>query len=53
MDLRYGAEYEDYRRELQEFIQAWPPTGPEAELPLEEQERWFPVFIIEWVRCAL
>ena len=41
MDLQYGSQYEDYRRELQEFLRSWPPTGAEAELPLEEQERWF------------
>ncbi|MEO2237492.1 MAG: acyl-CoA dehydrogenase, partial [Candidatus Poseidoniia archaeon] len=41
MDLQYGAEYEDFRRELQEFLASWPPTGPEAALPLDQQERWF------------
>jgi alkylation response protein AidB-like acyl-CoA dehydrogenase len=41
MDLQYGAEYEDFRRELQKFLASWPPTGPEAALPLDQQERWF------------
>ncbi len=37
MDLQYGAAYEDYRRELQDFLKSWPPTGPEANLPAEDQ----------------
>ena len=41
MDLQYGSEYEDYRSELREFLQSWPPTGPEAKLSAEDQERWF------------
>ena len=41
MDLQYGEQYEEYRRDLQEFLATWPPTGDEANLPAEEQERWF------------
>jgi alkylation response protein AidB-like acyl-CoA dehydrogenase len=47
MDLQYGAEYEDFRRGIQDFLAMWPPTGPEAELPPEEQERWFRKLAIE------
>jgi len=40
MDLHYGPEYEDYRRELQEFLTGcWPLTGEEARLSEEQQER--------------
>ena len=41
MDLQYGSEYEEYRRELQEFLASWPPTDGGKELPPEEQERRF------------
>ena len=41
MDLQYGAAYGDYRRELQDFLGSWPPTGREAKLSAEDQERWF------------
>jgi len=38
MDLSYGAEYEDFRKEVQAFISAeWPLKGDEAELGLNEQ----------------
>jgi len=41
MDMNYSEEYEAYRRELREFLEGWPLTGAEAELPAEEQERLF------------
>ena len=41
MDLTYGPKYEAFRAELQEFLEGWPLTGAEAELPKEEQERIF------------
>ena len=41
MDLQYGEEYEEYRRDLREFLRTWPPTGDEASLPEDEQERRF------------
>ena len=41
MDLSYGPEYEDFRRELREFLRGWPLTGAEAELPPDEQVRLF------------
>jgi alkylation response protein AidB-like acyl-CoA dehydrogenase len=41
MDLKYGEEYEVFRSELREFLSSWPPTGEEAELPLDEQELRF------------
>ncbi len=41
MDLSYGAEYEEFRRELARFLEGWPLTGDEAKLPLEEQEQLF------------
>lgn len=41
MDLQYGEQYEDYRRELKAFLRSWPLTGDEAQLSEEEQEKWF------------
>jgi alkylation response protein AidB-like acyl-CoA dehydrogenase len=41
MDLRYGPEYEVFRRELREFLTGWPLSGDEAALPQAEQERIF------------
>ena len=41
MNLRHSEEHERYRRELREFLASWPPSGEEAALPLEEQERLF------------
>jgi len=41
MDLRYGEKYEAFRAELREFLEGWPLTGSEAELPLPEQEALF------------
>jgi alkylation response protein AidB-like acyl-CoA dehydrogenase len=41
MDLTYGEEYDDFRKELQEFLKGWPLQGAEAELPREEQEALF------------
>ncbi len=38
MDLSYGEEYEEFRREVQAFLaESWPPRGNEAELPQNEQ----------------
>ncbi len=41
MDLNFTEEYEEYRRNLQEFLKGWPLEGAEADLPLEEQEALF------------
>lgn len=41
MNLKFTQEYEDYRRNLQEFLKGWPLQGEAAELPMEEQERLF------------
>ncbi len=38
MDLRYGAEYEEFRGEVRTFLDAnWPLSGDEAKLGFEEQ----------------
>ena len=37
MDLSYGKEYDEFRVELREFLEAcWPPKGDEADLPRPE-----------------
>jgi alkylation response protein AidB-like acyl-CoA dehydrogenase len=41
MDLSYGEQYETFRNEVRRFLEGWPLSGPEAELPLDEQERLF------------
>src|SRR2546425_11252794 len=41
MDLTYGERYEEFRRELREFLTGWPLCGAEAALPATEQERMF------------
>ena len=42
MDLSYGKQYEDFRREVQEFLgRSWPPKGADAELPKEEARHRF------------
>ena len=38
MDLSYGEEYEEFRREVKAFLaDNWPPRGEESELSREEQ----------------
>ena len=38
MDLRHGAEYEDFRLEVREFLTAnWPPAGSEDRFPTKDQ----------------
>jgi len=41
MDLSYGPEYEDVRREIRDFLRGWPLSGAEAGLPADEQVRIF------------
>jgi len=41
MDLNFGAEHRQFRDELREFLEGWPLTGAEAQLPMAEQERVF------------
>jgi alkylation response protein AidB-like acyl-CoA dehydrogenase len=41
MDLNFGPEYDDFRREVQDFLAGWPLQGDEARLPAAEQERLF------------
>ncbi|MFT3754437.1 MAG: acyl-CoA dehydrogenase family protein [Pseudoxanthomonas sp.] len=42
MDLRYSAEYEDFRTQVREFLdQNWPPKGEEAALKKREAEALF------------
>ena len=42
MDLSYGSEIEEFRKEVQSFLAAHgPPTGEDAELSREEQTRRF------------
>ncbi|MFT5442198.1 MAG: alkylation response protein AidB-like acyl-CoA dehydrogenase [Myxococcota bacterium] len=41
MNLNFSQKYQDYRRELQEFLKGWPLVGDEAELPKEEQVKLF------------
>ena len=42
MDLRYSDEYEDFRREVREFLaEHWPLRGDEAGLPIAEQAARF------------
>ena len=41
MDLQYGPEYEEFRAEVQTFLEGWPLEGSEADLLEEEQERLF------------
>jgi alkylation response protein AidB-like acyl-CoA dehydrogenase len=41
MDLDFGEGYEEYRRNLQEFLKGWPLQGDEADLPLSQQQRIF------------
>jgi alkylation response protein AidB-like acyl-CoA dehydrogenase len=42
MDLRYGPEYEAFRTEVREFLEAgWPLSGEEAELSRERQTALF------------
>jgi alkylation response protein AidB-like acyl-CoA dehydrogenase len=42
MDLAYGAEYEDFRTEVREFLKDnWPLSGVEAKLPKNEQAAHF------------
>ena len=41
MDLQYGPEYDEFRTEVRTFLEGWPLTGGEAELPEEEQEHLF------------
>src|SRR5258705_9687600 len=41
MDLSYGERYEQFRRELREFLTGWPLHGAEAALPAPEHERIF------------
>jgi alkylation response protein AidB-like acyl-CoA dehydrogenase len=42
MDLSYGSEYEEFRKEVRAFLKAhWPLQGDEAELPLGEQAQLF------------
>ncbi|MAG32354.1 MAG: acyl-CoA dehydrogenase [Deltaproteobacteria bacterium] len=42
MDLSYGSEIEDFRREVQAFLGAsWPPSGEDEESSHEEQTRRF------------
>ncbi len=47
MDLRYSEEYEAYRQQVREFLDGWPLSGAEAELPLVEQEALFRARAIE------
>lgn len=42
MDLRYSAEYDDYRRQVRGFLaEHWPPKGEAAKLKRREQEALF------------
>lgn len=42
MDLSYGQETEDYRKEVKTFLTAnWPLTGDEAKMPREDGARLF------------
>jgi alkylation response protein AidB-like acyl-CoA dehydrogenase len=42
MDLRFSEEYEAYRRELRDFLEAnWPLRGDEAALPADQQQQLF------------
>ena len=38
MDLSFGAEYDDFRAEVRDFLAGWPLSGDEAKLPAEEQD---------------
>ncbi|MCH2173748.1 acyl-CoA dehydrogenase family protein [Myxococcota bacterium] len=38
MNLEYSEEYVAFRAEVREFLQGWPLTGDEAQLPVHEQE---------------
>ena len=39
MDLQYGPEYEEFRAEVQAFLEGWPLSGEEAKLAPDEQEQ--------------
>ena len=41
MDLQYGPEYEEFRAEVQAFLEGWPLSGEEAKLAPDEQEQLF------------
>jgi alkylation response protein AidB-like acyl-CoA dehydrogenase len=41
MDLEYSDAYRAYRDEVRAFLEGWPLTGAEADLPREEQEALF------------
>ena len=41
MDLEYTEEYQQYRREVREFLQGWPLSGEDAERGEEEQAALF------------
>jgi len=41
MDLEFGEKYERYRVQLRDFLESWPPSDAEAQLPFEQQERLF------------
>ncbi|MFP8879324.1 MAG: hypothetical protein VCE43_07565 [Myxococcota bacterium] len=42
MDLRYTPEYDAFRAEVRDFVEAgWPLEGAEAALPLAEREALF------------
>ncbi len=41
MDLELSAEHRGFRDGLRAFLEGWPLTGAEAELPMEEQEQLF------------
>ena len=42
MDLSYGSEYEEFRKEVRAFLgENWPPKDDEAELPRDEAKARF------------
>ena len=41
MDLEYSQEHEAFRESVRTFLKGWPLQGPEAELPIDEQESLF------------
>ncbi len=48
MDLRFSAEYEEFRRDVRAFLEAnWPPRGEAAALPRHERDRAFRLRAIE------
>ena len=41
MDLNFGPEYDEFRKEVKAFLATWPLSGDDAKLPAEEQVQLF------------